>query len=110
MNEQEQLAYYAEVSNRFNVDRFLKNAKEAIKYIDNPVERALYSMMVYLKDKGWIKDWYSPAEFHKCFRQIDVFEHGSLDATMHNLIEASTIVWKIFCEEYKRTEDEYKRI
>ena len=86
---------------KFNVDRFLTRCKERLFNTEEFDEIALYHMFVYLKERGWPKQWHDPTDFHKMFRQIDMFESGHLDMVMHNLINSSKIVWELFWEEYR---------
>ena len=88
------------LGNKFDVNRFLENARRKIEHTELYNEMALYHMFLYLRSIGWPHQWDDPKSFHKLFRQVNMFDNDHLSMAMYNLISNSKIVWGSFCDEY----------
>lgn len=87
-----------------NLDKVLSNFKRIIKeeeiYVSkHSYEIALYYLLEIHKEElpplETIEDYYY---FHKCFRQVDVFDDGRMDAIFYSLIDSTELFWEA-CEE-----------
>lgn len=65
---------------------------ETRKWNYDRADRALYCLLKGYKDQLPELDGY----FHKAFRQVDVTDNGCLDSAIWNLLNGSTLFWRLF--------------
>lgn len=87
-----------------DIGEFLEMTRFKVLHHEDPCETALWHMFKQLNDEGFPNYWNSPEDFHKMFRQNDVFRNskGHLDMVMYHLIEHSNVLWPLFCRFVER--------
>lgn len=71
---------------------------ERMKDEKDSKERALYHMLVYLKEKGMLPVVDDAYTFHKAFRAWDVTDNASLDMVAWHLLYISRRFWELLDE------------